>query len=111
MLSAMDVSPPSLAGVGLAFVVAFLLGGLWYAPPIFGRRWQRLVGLEDEVLRATGSRSGVKYQPLPKDDPKQRKPDIERARKLLRWEPRVPLQEGLRRTIDYFCGQRRSQPV
>jgi len=64
-----------------------------------------------EILRLTGSRSRIVRRPLPKDDPKQRRPDISRARKLLGWEPKVPLDQGLRRTIDYFCGQRRSKPV
>jgi len=52
-----------------------------------------------EIIRATGSRSKVVFRPLPQDDPKQRQPDITRARKLLHWEPRVSLAEGLRATI------------
>lgn len=59
-----------------------------------------------EIIRLTGSRSRVAFRPLPKDDPRQRQPDLTRARRLLGWEPTVPLAEGLRRTIDYFCGQR-----
>jgi dTDP-glucose 4,6-dehydratase len=58
--------------------------------------------LADLVLRLTGSRSPVVYQPLPTDDPKQRRPDISQAKRLLGWEPRVPLEDGLRHTIDYF---------
>ena len=50
----------------------------------------------------TGSRSKLVYRPLPVDDPKVRRPDISLARKLLRWEPTVPLEEGLARTIEYF---------
>ena len=46
--------------------------------------------------------SGKEVQPLPQDDPKQRRPDITRARKLLKWEPQVPLAEGLVKTIEYF---------
>jgi dTDP-glucose 4,6-dehydratase len=65
----------------------------------------------DEIIRITGSRSRIRYCPLPKDDPKQRRPDITRARQLLEWEPQVGLEEGLRRTIDYFCGQRGNDPV
>ena len=42
------------------------------------------------------------YEPLPEDDPKQRRPDISRAKKLLGWEPKVKLEDGLRKTIDYF---------
>lgn len=55
-----------------------------------------------EIIRATGSRSRIVHKPLPQDDPKQRRPDITRARKWLGWEPKVPLAEGLERTIRYF---------
>jgi dTDP-glucose 4,6-dehydratase len=58
--------------------------------------------LADIVLRLTGSHSPVVYRPLPTDDPRQRRPDISRARTLLGWEPKVELEEGLRRTIAYF---------
>jgi len=54
------------------------------------------------VLRETGSSSPVVQKPLPKDDPRRRQPDIQLARKHLGWSPRVPLDEGLRRTIAYF---------
>ena len=54
------------------------------------------------IIRLLGSRSKVVYRPLPVDDPKQRKPDITRARSLLGWEPKVGLEEGLLRTVDYF---------
>jgi dTDP-glucose 4,6-dehydratase len=55
-----------------------------------------------EIVRMTGSRSKIVYRELPKDDPRQRRPDIARARKLLGWEPKVPLAEGLARTIESF---------
>ena len=55
-----------------------------------------------EIIRATGSRSKIVFKPLPQDDPRQRRPDITRARKHLKWEPRVPLSEGLVKTIEYF---------
>ena len=55
-----------------------------------------------EIIRATGSRSKICYKPLPQDDPRQRRPDITRARKILGWAPQVPLAEGLVKTIDYF---------
>jgi nucleoside-diphosphate-sugar epimerase len=58
--------------------------------------------LAERVLALTGSASKVVREPLPVDDPKVRQPDITRARALLDWEPRVPLDEGLRRTIAYF---------
>ncbi|MGH9882761.1 MAG: UDP-glucuronic acid decarboxylase family protein [Pyrinomonadaceae bacterium] len=58
--------------------------------------------LADEVVRICGSESGVKYLPLPQDDPKQRKPDISRAQTLLGWNPTIPLREGLESTVEYF---------
>jgi dTDP-glucose 4,6-dehydratase len=58
--------------------------------------------LADLVLEMTGSRSVIDEQPLPQDDPKVRCPDIDRARRMLGWEPRIQLREGLRRTIDFF---------
>jgi dTDP-glucose 4,6-dehydratase len=58
--------------------------------------------LADLVLRATDSRSPIQRHPLPTDDPKLRRPDISVAREVLGWEPRVPLEEGLQRTIPHF---------
>jgi len=55
-----------------------------------------------EIIKATRSRSKIVHRPLPQDDPKQRKPDITRARAWLKWEPRVRLAEGLKSTIVYF---------
>jgi dTDP-glucose 4,6-dehydratase len=55
-----------------------------------------------QIIAATGSRSKISFRPLPQDDPRQRRPDIGRARSLLRWRPRVALAEGLVNTIDYF---------
>jgi len=55
-----------------------------------------------EVLRVTNSKSGIKHLPLPQDDPKQRRPDITKARKLLGWEPKIDLPTGLRLSLDYF---------
>ena len=54
------------------------------------------------VLEVTGSSSGITFQPLPQDDPKQRKPDITKARTLLGWEPKVSLREGLEKCLSYF---------
>ena len=54
------------------------------------------------IRAATGSKSKLVFKPLPQDDPKQRRPDISRAKKLLKWSPRIGLDEGLRRTIEYF---------
>jgi dTDP-glucose 4,6-dehydratase len=58
--------------------------------------------IAETIVRMTGSSSTLVYQPLPTDDPKVRKPDITRAATLLGWEPRVGLEEGLTRTIEYF---------
>jgi dTDP-glucose 4,6-dehydratase len=58
-----------------------------------------------EIIRATGSRSKISFKPLPQDDPKQRRPDITKARKILKWEPKVGLKEGLAKTIEYFRGK------
>ena len=58
--------------------------------------------LAERVLRMTGSKSKLIFKPLPQDDPVQRCPDISYARRTLGWEPKVPLEEGLARTIDYF---------
>ncbi|MCX8091174.1 MAG: SDR family oxidoreductase [Verrucomicrobiae bacterium] len=55
-----------------------------------------------QIIRLTGSRSRIAFKPLPQDDPRQRRPDISRARKLLKWEPKVPLEVGLKKTIEYF---------
>jgi len=59
--------------------------------------------LADEVARAAGVEVRTRFCPLPQDDPKQRRPDITRAQKLLGWEPTVPLREGLKRTVAYFA--------
>ena len=56
----------------------------------------------DEIIRATKSKSKIVFKPLPQDDPKQRKPDISKAKKLLNWEPKVKLAEGMGKTIAYF---------
>lgn len=59
----------------------------------------------DQVLAATGQQGSVVHEPLPVDDPKQRRPDITRAREVLGWEPRVDLAEGLAKTVEYFRGK------
>ncbi|PYQ87051.1 MAG: NAD-dependent dehydratase [Acidobacteria bacterium] len=58
--------------------------------------------IAETIIRMTRSKSRIVYKPLPTDDPKQRKPDITRARTLLNWQPRVELEEGLVKTIEYF---------
>jgi len=64
-----------------------------------------VIELAQMVLELTGSSSQLKFLPLPSDDPKQRRPDIAKAKKFLSWEPAVPLKEGLVKTIQYFKGK------
>src|SRR5690349_16457689 len=54
------------------------------------------------VLKVTGSKSAIRYEPLPQDDPKQRRPDITKAKTLLGWEPKIGLEAGLKMSLDYF---------
>ncbi|HKB56893.1 MAG TPA: UDP-glucuronic acid decarboxylase family protein [Lacunisphaera sp.] len=61
-----------------------------------------MLELAEQVLKLTRSKSKIVHKPLPADDPKQRRPDITLAKKYLKWEPKVPLAEGLKRTIAYF---------
>ena len=62
----------------------------------------KVIELANLVLKLTGSKSKIKNLPLPEDDPKQRQPDISKVKKMLDWQPQISLEEGLRRTIDYF---------
>jgi len=61
-----------------------------------------ILELAERIIAMTGSRSGLTFKPLPSDDPTQRRPDITLARQHLGWEPRVPLEIGLARTVEYF---------
>jgi UDP-glucuronate decarboxylase len=61
-----------------------------------------MLELAETVLKLTKSKSKIVHQPLPSDDPKQRRPDITLAKKFLKWEPKVPQAEGLKKTIAYF---------
>jgi UDP-glucuronate decarboxylase len=61
-----------------------------------------ILQLASQVLDLVGSRSRIVHRPLPTDDPRQRRPDISKARQLLAWSPRTPIAEGLKRTISYF---------
>jgi dTDP-glucose 4,6-dehydratase len=58
--------------------------------------------LADIIIKLSASKSKIVYRPLPVDDPKVRRPDITKAKKLLKWEPVVPLEAGLKKTIEYF---------
>ena len=87
-----------------------LIEGIWRllntdssAPVNIGNpREMTILQFAERILAATGSTSEVSCEPLPVDDPKIRQPDISRARELLGWEPKVPLEEGLTHTVEYF---------
>jgi UDP-glucuronate decarboxylase len=61
-----------------------------------------MLELAKEVLDLTGSKSKIVYKPLPGDDPKMRRPNIDLAKSALGWEPTIPLRQGLEKTIVYF---------
>jgi len=67
--------------------------------------------LAELVIDLTGSKSKIAALPLPQDDPKQRQPIIEKAKEHLGWAPTTPLREGLVKTISYFDGLLKDQPV
>jgi UDP-glucuronate decarboxylase len=68
-----------------------------------------ILELAQKVIELTGSKSQIVYRPMPEDDPKQRKPDITQAREILGWEPKVQLEAGLKKTIEYFAQSLRAQ--
>jgi UDP-glucuronate decarboxylase len=61
-----------------------------------------ILELATTVKELTGSKSEIVFQPLPQDDPVRRRPDISLAKEKVRWEPTIPLRDGIIRTIDYF---------
>ena len=61
-----------------------------------------ILELAEKIIDITNSRSKILHKPLPADDPRQRRPDISLARRELNWEPKIELEDGLRRTISYF---------
>jgi dTDP-glucose 4,6-dehydratase len=86
-----------VAGINL------LLGSDEHYPVNIGNPYEMTVlQFAKKILALTGSKSEIAYRPLPQDDPQVRQPDISKARKLLNWEPKVELDEGLIKTIDYF---------
>jgi UDP-glucuronate decarboxylase len=58
--------------------------------------------MAQKVLKIVAGKNPIIFKPLPQDDPKQRRPDISKARKILKWEPKVNLEEGLKKTISWF---------
>ncbi|HTY08795.1 MAG TPA: UDP-glucuronic acid decarboxylase family protein [Candidatus Edwardsbacteria bacterium] len=65
-----------------------------------------ILAFANTIRRLTGTRSRIAFKPLPVDDPKQRRPDIARARRTLGWEPRIGFEQGIRQTIDWFAAHR-----
>ena len=83
-----------------------LMNSLTTSPVNIGNPHEMTVlSFAQEIIRATGSRSKIVHKPLPQDDPKQRQPDITRARTILDWQPKIALREGLQATIEYFRGK------
>ncbi|MDB5221932.1 MAG: family oxidoreductase [Chitinophagaceae bacterium] len=64
--------------------------------------WITLKDFAEEIIKLTGTKQKIVYKPLPQDDPKQRQPDISKAKKILGWQPKVSRQEGLKITYEYF---------
>jgi nucleoside-diphosphate-sugar epimerase len=62
----------------------------------------KILGLAKKIINMTGSKSKIVYRPLPQDDPMQRCPDISKAKKLLDWQPKIAVDEGLQKTIEYY---------
>jgi dTDP-glucose 4,6-dehydratase len=111
---ALDGDPLSVFGDGRQTrsfcFVADLIEGIWrllnrdYNDPVNIGNPTEMTILEfaETILRLVGSTSEIAFHPLPVDDPKTRQPDISLARRLLDWEPRVPLEDGLEKTVAYF---------
>lgn len=77
----------------------------FHGPVNIGTEFEMTVKeLAELVIKLTGSKSEIIYQPSPEDDPKQRKPDIRLAKEKLNWEPKISVEEGLTKTIEYFRG-------
>ena len=66
--------------------------------------------LATAIGRAVGAEIGIRYCPLPADDPRQRRPDLTRAKAMLDWSPKIKFQEGIAKTVDYFAGRIRESP-
>ncbi len=72
-------------------------------PLNLGNSWEfTIIGLANLILKLTKSKSKIIFRPLPEDDPKQRQPDIFQAKRVLKWQPKIGLEEGLKKTITWF---------
>jgi dTDP-glucose 4,6-dehydratase len=86
--------------------LVLMLGSDALGPVNLGNPYELTVGeLAQLVIELSGSSSSVVHRPLPQDDPTRRRPDIKRAGQLLGWKPSVPVEEGLRLTIEWFRAQ------
>jgi dTDP-glucose 4,6-dehydratase len=83
-------------------IITLMLSGEHGPINIGNPREMTITEIATTIIRMTGSKSRIIYKPLPTDDPKQRRPDITLARTLLKWEPKVALEEGLVKTLEYF---------
>lgn len=83
-------------------IYRLMISGYFLPVNIGNLQEYNMIQLANIIIKMTGSRSKIVFEKLPEDDPKQRKPDITKARELLNWEPVVGLEEGLTRTIEYF---------
>jgi len=83
-------------------IYKLMLSGFNQPKDIGNPREFTVMALARLILKLNNSRSGIIFKPLPKDDPKQRRPDISKARKFLKWQPKVELKEGLVKTIDWL---------
>jgi UDP-glucuronate decarboxylase len=70
-----------------------------------------MIELMEQVIEATNSKSEIIFEPLPEDDPKQRRPDISLAKEKLDWQPKIQLKEGLQKTVEYFADLLKSEKV
>jgi dTDP-glucose 4,6-dehydratase len=95
-----------VAGIG-----RLLESGEHYPVNIGNPREMTVLQFAKIILELTGSKSEIAYRPLPQDDPQVRQPDITKARKLLGWEPKVELDEGLSKTIEYFRARLKDQQI
>ncbi|ADG69603.1 NAD-dependent epimerase/dehydratase [Planctopirus limnophila DSM 3776] len=87
-------------------IMALMDQGIHTGPVNIGNPGEyTMLELAEQVLKATGSKSTIDFRPLPQDDPKQRCPDITRAKAMLKWEPQIPLAEGLEKTVHYYRQQ------
>ena len=101
--TAAAVGSGGLLVFGTPFMIAMMEKDDFHGPVNLGNPQEMtILELAEMIIAKTGSASRIVYRDLPVDDPVKRKPDIELAKRVLGWEPKVPLSEGLDRTIAYF---------